>query len=92
MSRGNQSLRSMADVVESLLAEFESTLEMTTVVRVVRSCQREMAISGSSSPETLHLRARGRLQALVEHRAHAAGAGPSWCGPTRGSRDRAGGG
>lgn len=63
--RGRQLLDSMADVVERLHAEFESALEMATVVRVVRSCQRELAISGSSSPDMLHARARGRLRALV---------------------------
>ncbi|MGI8418807.1 MAG: hypothetical protein ACR2P2_21945 [Nakamurella sp.] len=65
MPWGKQSLRSMADVVGSLFVEYESTLEKTTVVRVVRGCQQEMAISGSTSPDLLHSRARRRLQALV---------------------------
>lgn len=55
--------RSLADVVENLSAEFESTLGIQTVVLVVRRCHRELEISGSS-PELLEPHARRRLQAL----------------------------
>lgn len=58
----DRGFESMADVVEDLFNEFASTLAKSTVLRVVRLCGRELAISGSSSPYLLHNRARRRLR------------------------------
>lgn len=60
-----QSVDSMADVVDALTVEFEPVVEMSTVVRVVRHCRRELDIAGYVSTGMLHTRARGRLRDLV---------------------------
>lgn len=65
-ARLSSSARSLADVVETLFAEFESTLGIHTVVLVVRRCQRELDISGPTPRSgLLESRARQRLQALA---------------------------
>ncbi len=58
-------LRSLADVVETLFAEFGSTLALPTVLAAVRRCRRELDIGGQHRPEVLEQLARRRLQALV---------------------------
>ncbi|MGI8416645.1 MAG: hypothetical protein ACR2P2_10685 [Nakamurella sp.] len=62
-ARASSKTLSLADVVESLAAEFASTLGIQTVVIVVRRCQRELDIAGAAS-DLLEARARRRLPIL----------------------------
>jgi hypothetical protein len=58
---------SAADVVERLLAEFESRVAPPVVVMTVRRCRRELdIIAGPALPELLERLARERLQRLVD--------------------------
>jgi hypothetical protein len=57
---------SLADVVERMFALFESQLSLTTIVRVVRRCRRELDLSASPLvTEALERRARERLAVLA---------------------------
>lgn len=63
---------SIADVVETLAAEFEPDLGIQTVVQVVRRCQRELDIADGPTDQ-LELRARRRLKALAAIKSRDAG-------------------
>lgn len=66
VSAGQRSgIRSLADVVETLFAEFGSTVALPTVLTTVRRSRRELDILGQHRPEVLEQLARRRLQALA---------------------------
>ncbi len=69
-ARATSKRLSLADVMESLAAEFASTLSIQTVVLIVRRCQRELDIAGAPS-DLLEVRTRRRLQILdlLQHQA-----------------------
>jgi hypothetical protein len=57
---------SLADVVERMFAIYEGELSLTTIVRVVRRCRRELDIVAPSAlPEMLERLAHARLASLV---------------------------
>ncbi len=57
---------SLADVVERMFAVFESQLSLSTIVRVVRRCRRELDIApGPPVAGRLEERARQRLTDLA---------------------------
>ena len=64
----------LADVIDRLCVIFES-VDVRTVIRVVRGCRRELDIlSGQPRPEVLQALAHDRLTAWV-HRGHEVGVG-----------------
>ena len=57
---------SLADITERLFREFDGQLNLTTIVRVVRRCRRELDTThGGMLPEMLERLARQRLAGLV---------------------------
>jgi hypothetical protein len=63
---GGREPRSLADVVERLLAEFDAQLHLAAIYAIVRQCRRELDVAPHpASPDVIERLARQRLQDLV---------------------------